>query len=210
MYTPSQLREERLPVLHSLITEHPFGALVTCGEQGPTAEHIPFVLHSDESDNGTLRGHVGRHNPLAQQINDGVPTLVIFQGPQTYITPTWYPSKAEHGKVVPTWNYALVHAYGKLSFVHDEIWLREHLESLTLSQEADQRIPWKPDDAPATFLNRQITGIVGVEIKIDRFEGKWKVSQNKGPSDRNGVVDGLRAVDTDETNAMAKLVEGGQ
>ena len=201
------MKEDRIEVLHTLIRQHPFGAMVTCGEDGPTAEHIPFVLHSEGSTNGTLRGHVAKQNPIVDQVSIELNTLIIFQGPQTYITPSWYASKAEHGKVVPTWNYALVHAYGKLTVTHDEAWLREHLDSLTSSQEASQAAPWKPDDAPAKFIGQQIKGIVGVEIKIDRFQGKWKVSQNKGLADKNGIVEGLRAVATDDATAMADLVQ---
>jgi len=200
------MKEDRLSVLHSLIAQHPFGAMVTCGEDGPTADHIPFVMHSDVSTNGTLRGHVAIRNPIVEAASTEPGTLVIFQGPHTYISPSWYASKAEHGKVVPTWNYALVHAYGKLTITHDENWLREHLASLTSSHEANQRVPWKPTDAPAKFLGQQIKGIVGVEIEIDRFQGKWKISQNKNAADRSGVIAGLREVASEDAIAMADLV----
>lgn len=206
MHTPAQLKEDRLEVLHSLIVRNPFGALVTCNDNGPTAEHIPFVLHGELSENGTLRGHVSRHNPVALHVSNKLDTLVIFQGPHSYITPSWYPSKAAHGKVVPTWNYVLVHAYGKLNIIQDELWLMEHLESLTLTQEKELTTPWKPSDAPEKFLNQQLKGIVGVELIIDRFEGKWKISQNKGAADKAGVVAGLQSTGTDDAVAMANLV----
>lgn len=206
MYTPALLKEERLEVLHSLIAKNPFGAIVTCTSNGPSADHIPLVLHSDLSANGTLRGHVAKNNPLAEYSNSAVDTLVIFQGPHTYITPSWYPSKAEHGKVVPTWNYVLVHAYGKLVLNHDKDWLMQHLESLTLLHEANREIPWKPKDAPEKYLSQQLSGIVGVELIIDRFQGKWKISQNKGATDKLGVVEGLRSEATEHAIAMADLV----
>ncbi|MEE9334210.1 MAG: FMN-binding negative transcriptional regulator [Granulosicoccaceae bacterium] len=207
MFIPPPMKEDRLDVLHSLIDQHPFGAVVTCGADGPTAEHIPFVVHSELTTNGTLRGHVAIRNPIVEAASAEPNTLVIFQGPHTYISPSWYASKAEHGKVVPTWNYAIVHAYGKLTVTHDETWLREHLASLTLAHEANQPIPWKPEDAPAKFLGQQIKGIVGIEIKIDRFQGKWKISQNKNAADKSGVVAGLREVASENATAMADLVQ---
>ncbi len=206
MFVPPPMKEERLEVLHSLIKQHPFGAMVTCGVDGPTADHIPFVLHSDLSTNGTLRGHVAIRNPIVEAASAKPSTLLIFQGPHTYITPSWYASKAEHGKVVPTWNYALVHAYGKLTITHDENWLREHLASLTLTHEANQATPWKPEDAPAKFLAQQLKGIVGIEIKIDRFQGKWKISQNKNAADKKGVIAGLQELASEDATAMAELV----
>ena len=207
MFVPPPMKEDRLDVLHSLIKQHPFGAIVTCGEDGPTADHIPFVIHSELSAHGTLRGHVAIRNPIVEAASVEPNALVIFQGPHTYISPSWYASKAEHGKVVPTWNYAIVHAYGKLTIMRDETWLRKHLALLTLSHEADMPEPWKPDDAPAKFLGQQIKGIVGVEIEIDRFQGKWKISQNKNATDKSGVVAGLRKIATEDAVAMADLVQ---
>lgn len=208
MYTPPLLKEDRQDVLHSLISKNPFAALVTFNENGPCADHIPFVLHPELSVKGTLRGHVSKHNPVAQYVSENPDTLVIFQGPHAYITPSWYASKAEHGKVVPTWNYILVHAYGKLEIIRDEVWLMEHLKSLTLSHEKGLKKPWKPADAPEKFIHQQLKGIVGVELKIDRFEGKWKVSQNKNAADKAGVVSGLQALGTEDAVAMAELVSG--
>jgi len=215
MHLPAPQREDRLDVLHATIAQHPLGALVTHSNAGITAEHIPFIMHSEISANGTLRGHVGINNPLVEHMNVSpesveLNTLVIFQGPQAYISPSWYPSKVEHGKVVPTWNYVLVHAYGNLQLIEDELWLMEHLEALTFSQESQRAIPWKPSDAPEKFMQRQLKGIVGVEVEVDRFEGKWKVSQNKNAADAMGVVTGLKAAGTEELSAMAALVEDRQ
>jgi len=207
MFTPANLKEDRVEVLHSLITQHPLGAMVTCGEDGPSADHIPFILHDDGSENGVLRGHVAKRNPVVEAARVGLQTLVIFQGPQIYITPTWYPSKQEHGKAVPTWNYALVHAYGALTLQEDKSWLREHLDALTHQHENTRTVPWAPSDAPAAFIDQQIGGILGIEIKIDRFQGKWKVSQTKNATDRAGVVAGLTEVATDDAASMAELVK---
>ncbi len=207
MFVPPPMKEDRLDVLHALIKQHSFGAIVTCSEDGPVADHIPLLLHGELSTNGTLRGHVAIQNPLVKAASVEPSALVIFQGAHSYISPSWYASKAEHGKVVPTWNYALVHAYGKLTITHDEAWLRSHLASLTLSHEANMPEPWKPDDAPAKFLSQQIKGIVGIEIEIDRFQGKWKISQNKNATDKSGVVEGLQEVATEDAIAMADLVK---
>jgi len=207
MFTPANLKEDRVEVLHSLIKQHPLGAMVINAGDGPTADHIPFILHDDGSINGVLRGHVAKRNPVVEAAKAGVQTLVIFQGPQVYITPSWYPSKREHGKAVPTWNYALVHAHGTLSLQEDKAWLREHLDALTHRHEHMRSEPWAPSDAPVKFIDQQIGGILGVQIKIDRFEGKWKVSQTKNVTDRAGVVEGLRQVATDDAKAMAELVK---
>lgn len=205
MHCPIHFKEDREAVLHALIRQYPLGAMVTHGVSGISAEHIPFVLHEEGPGKAVLRGHVARSNPVGNEGSVGLDSLVIFQGPQIYITPSWYPSKTEHGKVVPTWNYVLVHAHGKVRLMHDEEWLKRHLKALTFSQESTQPNPWEPADAPLKFLNTQIKGIIGVEIEIDRLQGKWKVSQNKSVEDRAGVINGLRSLATDGANAMADV-----
>jgi transcriptional regulator len=209
MYTPSHFREERIEVLTTLMRGHPLAALVTVGEQGLAASHIPLVYDPNPEPFGTLRGHVARMNPQWRDLSPNVQALAIFAGPEHYISPSWYPSKAEHGKVVPTWNYAVVHAYGRLSVKFDHAWLRRNVEELTEANEQRSAHPWRVEDAPAEYIDRMLHEIVGVEIVIDRLEGKWKVSQNRGAADRTGVVAGLQTLGTPEAFEMARLVEDG-
>ena len=195
MLIPPIYREDRLDCLHSLVNDNSFGTLVTVSENIPVADHIPFFLHDSEEDGelGTLRGHVAVANPVWKSVNGEQEVLVIFQGPSAYVTPNWYASKQEHGKVVPTWNYMVVHARGKLTVQQDSAWLLAHLNSLTGQHEAVQKTPWKVSDAPADFIDRQMRGIVGVEILITDLAGQWKLSQNKDAADYAGVVEGLTA-----------------
>ncbi len=207
MYIPVKFRQQRSDVLHALIREYPFGTLVTSIDTGLSADHIPFVLHADVADNGALRGHIARSNPLrtADRVNREI--LVIFQGPQSYITPSWYPSKQEHGKVVPTWNYAVAHVYGNLQ-IHDSAqWLQTHLKTLTTQQEISHTAPWRVEDAPVEFIRLQMKGIVGLEIEITRIEGKWKLSQNKNEADRQGVVAGLKSLTGEDDGKLSNLMD---
>ena len=195
MHIPPIYREDRIECLHSLLSNNPFGTLVTVSEAMPVADHIPFVLHASEVDGdlGTLRGHVAIANPVWKSVEAEQEVLVIFQGAGAYISPNWYASKQEHGKVVPTWNYMVVHARGKLTIKRDSTWLLAHLNSLTGQHEAGQKTPWKVSDAPSDFIDRQVRGIVGVEIVITDLVGQWKLSQNKDAADYAGVVEGLTA-----------------
>lgn len=202
MYNPAHFREERLPVLHQLIRQHPLAALVTVGPEGLVANHIPMEIDPAGGALGTLRGHVARANPVWQAARDAE-ALAIFQGPQGYITPAWYPAKAEHGKVVPTWNYAVVHAHGPLRPIDDPAWLRAFVERLTDTHERGRPKRWHVSDAPDDFIERQLQGIVGIEIPISRLEGKWKMSQNRSAADRAGVVHGLRRAGDAPSLAMA-------
>ena len=205
MYRPSYFREDRPEVLHALIRTHPFAQLITTGEQGLMANPLPLLLDPDTSANGTLRGHLARANDQVAALREGGQALVIFQGPQAYISPSWYPSKAEHGKVVPTWNYVAVHAWGRPRAIDDPAWLRRLVGDLTDAHERTRPNPWSVDVAPEDFIAAQLKAIVGIEIPIDRIDGKWKVSQNRSEPDRRGVVEGLRAEGDD---VMADLVEG--
>ena len=207
MYQTPHFREDRIDVLHDLIRANPFATLVAFGQEGLIANHLPFVLHDDLSENGTLRGHVARANPLWKTFDPEVEALAIFQGPESYITPSWYPSKKEHGKVVPTWNYAVVHAYGCLSIVDNAAWLRAHLNEITFQQENERPVPWEVADAPKEYIERQLKGIVGIELPISRIEGKWKVSQNKKDQDRMGVSRGLDVESGGIPSELSKLVE---
>ena len=205
MYRPPLFREDRLDVLHTAISHHPLATLVTAGANGLMANHIPFLINPAGSANGVLRAHLARANDQLVDLRAGAEALVIFQGPETYITPSWYASKAEHGKVVPTWNYVAVHAWGTPTVFDDPAWLRQQIGDLTAKQESVRAQPWAVSDAPDDFVASQIKGIVGLEIPIARIEGKWKVSQNRPQADRKSVVDGLRELGP-EAAAMAQAV----
>jgi transcriptional regulator len=207
MYTPRANSETRTPVIHKLMEEQPFASLVTMGTTGLFASHIPIVLERDSTPLGRLKCHLSRANQQWREFSPDVEALAIFSGPQHYITPTWYPEKQESGKVVPTWNYVVVHAYGHLRVIEDSQWLMAHLHSLTTIHEAASPTPWKIEDAPADYIASQIKGIVGLEMVIDRLEGKWKVSQNRSEQDRNGVANGLAQLNTTDSLAMKSLVE---
>jgi transcriptional regulator len=206
MYTPAHFKEERIEVLGELMRAHPLAALVTLGKQGLEVSHIPLVYNSLPEPLGTLRGHLAKANPQWRDVSPDVPALAIFGGPQHYITPSWYASTAEHGKVVPTWNYAVVHAYGKLAVRHDSAWLRQNVGELTEAHERGSAHPWRVEDAPSEYIDRMLGEIVGLEIVIDRLEGKWKVSQNRSATDRVGVVEGLERLGTLEAREMVRLV----
>jgi transcriptional regulator len=205
MFQPNIFREDRVEVMHALMRERPFATLVSLQEDGLCADHVPLVLHADGDGLGCLRGHVAVKNPLGR-CADPRDVLVVFQGPQTYVTPKWYPSKKEHQKVVPTWNYAVVHARGVLRLRTDAAWLLEHLHALTDRNEAARAEPWAVTDAPEDFIERQLRALLGFEIEITELSGVWKVSQNKNERDRDGVIAGLGAEGTAETAEMARLV----
>jgi transcriptional regulator len=206
MYIPRANKEDRLSVLHKLMENQPFASLITVGSSGLFASHIPLVLEQNGA-NGLLKGHISRANTQWQDYSPSVEALAIFFGPQHYITPSWYPEKQETGKVVPTWNYVVVHAYGHLKVIEDGEWLMTHLKKLTSIREADSPMPWKIGDAPADYIASQASGIVGLEMAIERLEGKWKVSQNRSEQDRSGVAKGLAELNTTESLAMKALVE---
>lgn len=206
MYLPKHFEETRVETLHALIRAHPLGALVTLAPGGLDANHLPFEVDPDPAPFGTLRGHVARANPVWREFTREVEALVLFQGPETYISPSWYPSKQETARVVPTWNYVVVHAHGPLRIVDDRAWLRAFVERLTNRHEAGRRDPWKVTDAPADYVDRQVEAIVGLEIPIARLAGKWKVSQNRPARDRDGVVEGLRRQGDAASAAMAEAV----
>ncbi len=205
MYQPPHFREDRVEVQHALIRGHPLGLIVTSGPGGLQANHVPCLVYPGESKLGTLRAHVARANPQWKELAAVEQCLVVFQGPQEYITPSWYATKQETGKVVPTWNYVVVHAWGHPRVVDDVAWLRRQVEDLTNLNEGRFPEPWKVSDAPEPYLASQLKGIIGIEISIDRIEGKWKVSQNRPAIDRAGVVAGLRG-SGESREVMASLV----
>ena len=211
MYLPAHFKEDRTPVLHELIRAHPFATLVTLDATGLVANHLPMEIDATAGPLGTLRGHVARGNPIWKSPRLDVEALAVFHGPQHYITPSYYATKPATGKVVPTWNYATVHAYGTLRVIDNAAWLRSFVEQLTDRHEAEHTratgdAPWHVGDAPESFLEKQLAAIVGLELPIARIEGKWKVSQNRPAEDRAGVVAGLGRSDDAAARAMAELV----
>lgn len=193
MYIPDQFREERPEVLRAFIAQHPLGALVAVTSDGLTANHIPMLWHEREGAPGVLQGHVARANPLWKAIAPGAPVLVIFGGANRYITPSWYPGKQEHGKVVPTWNYSVVHAHGTIRFDESQDHALRHLGDLTNRQEASRPEPWKVSDAPAGFIEPMLRRIVSFEIAVTRLVGKFKASQHRPESERVAVAAALAA-----------------
>lgn len=206
MYQPPHHREERLEVQQALIRAHPLGTLVTLGPNGLEANAIPFVLDATRGPLGTLKAHLARANPQWRSFDPAVEALVVFQGVESYITPSWYATKRETGKVVPTWNYVVVQARGPLAVIADPDWLAVQIGELTQMQEAGRAGPWSVVDAPARFVEAQLKGIVGLEVAITRIEGKWKVSQNRPEADRLGVVRGLESAGDEASLTMAELV----
>jgi len=209
MYLPKHFEQNDVAVLHDLMRAHPLATLVTLASDGLNANHIPLHVCAEPAPLGTLRGHVARTNPMWNDFRGDVAALAIFHGPQVYISPTWYPTKAQTGRVVPTWNYVVVHAYGPLRIIDDPAWVRGLLQTLTTEHEAAQPKPWTMQDAPEEFVAKMVAGVVGIEMVISSLSGKYKTSQNQPSENRAGVVQALRAQRTDEAQAMAALVESG-
>ena len=195
MYEPPHFREDRLDVLHALIRAHPLGLLISNGSDGPIANQLPFLIDADVGPHGRLRAHLARANAhwteLAAHPQGKV--LIVFQGADSYVTPSWYATKQETGKVVPTWNYVMVQVRGTPRVIEDAAWLRQQIGELTSIHESNRDKPWAVTDAPERFVEAQIKGIVGIEIDIAEIHGKWKVSQNRPVADRRGVAEGLDA-----------------
>jgi len=209
MYLPQHFQESDVAVLHQLIRAYPLATLVTLGSDGLNANHIPLLVSAEPAPFGTLRGHVARANPMWGDARADVAALAVFHGPHAYVSPNWYPTKKQTGRVVPTWNYVAVHAYGSLKVIDDATWVRALLQTLTAVHEAAQPVPWTLRDAPEEFVARMVASVVGVEIVVSSLAGKVKASQNQPLENRAGVVQALRAQDTDEARAMAALVEAG-
>lgn len=211
MYVPASFREDRIDRLHELMVNQPLALLVTHGNNGIEASPIPFLLYANEGDHGVLRAHMAKANPHWRSLAGQADCLVVFQGPAGYVTPSWYPAKALTHNVVPTWNYATVQAWGRPAVVEDAAWLRRQLDDLTALQERGRPLPWSVGDAPADYIANQMKAIVGIEIPIRRIEGKWKLSQNKDATDREGVLAGMRSSDDPHRNAeVAALMEQRQ
>ncbi|WP_250466444.1 MULTISPECIES: FMN-binding negative transcriptional regulator [unclassified Caballeronia] len=208
MYIPAHFEENRPEALRALIAAHPFGALVTHGPNGLDANHIPFELDPAIGEHGTLRAHVARANPVWREVGAREDVLVIFQGAEGYISPTFYPSKQETHRQVPTWNYLVVHAHGRITVRDDEAYVRGVVAKLTRKMEAGEAMPWKMGDAPRDFIDQLLGAIVGIEIEVTRLVGKAKLSQNKAEADRIGAVEGLRQRGGEEAGALADAMFG--
>ena len=203
MYLPSHFEQHDTEALHALMREHPLATLVSLQADGPTADHVPLEF---DAATRTLRGHVARANPL-WRVAGGQAVLAVFCGPQTYVTPSWYASKAATHKVVPTWNYAVVHAHGTLQVIEDAPWLHDLVSRLTRHHESPRAQPWAVSDAPDDYVQPMLRAIVGIQIPVDRLVGKWKVSQNRSAADRQGVAQGLALeAQNPQAAAMARLV----
>ncbi len=208
MHIPPPFREDRIEILHALVARHPFACLVTQRNGAFEASHLPLLLDPTAGPLGTLTGHLARANPLLADGLDDLPALVVFTGEQGYVSPSWYPAKREHGKVVPTWNYAVVHAHGRIRRFDDPARLRALVDRLTDTHESRFAERWATTDAPPDFVDRMLTGIVGLDFRIARLEGKWKLSQNRAAADRAGVVAGLAGSDDPADRALAELMAG--
>jgi len=207
MYVPSHFKEDDIDKLQQYICDYGFGLLVVADEDGIEANHVPFHLSSEQNGTlGQLQCHLARNNPVWQRLHDGARVLAVFQGPDAYVSPSWYESKAETGRVVPTWNYLAVHAEGSARVIEDPNWLKHHLHRLTDQHESGMSNPWSVDDAPTDFTERLVQAIVGVEIKIETLTGKLKASQNQPEKNRAGVKTGLEAGEGAHNRAMAKFI----
>jgi transcriptional regulator len=205
MYQPDHFRVDDVAQMHALMRERAFAALVSAGPAGLYGSHLPTVL-KDEGDFGVIECHLARANPHCKELAAVSEALMIFQGPEGYITPNWYTTKTETGKVVPTWNYAVVHAYGRPEAKDDAVWLRRHVGELTAQQEKAEARPWKVSDAPERYIEVMLRGIVGFRFVITRLEGKWKMSQNREIPDRAGVAEGLGQRHTGDDAEIAAYV----
>jgi transcriptional regulator len=207
MYLPDHFRVDDVPQIHALMRARPFAVLVSDGSAGLYASHLPTVLKG-EGPYGVIECHLARPNPHWRDLADGNEALMIFQGPEGYITPNWYPSKGQTGKVVPTWNFAVVHAYGRPEVMTEKDWLLRHVTDLTTQQEKNETKPWAPSDAPSTYIDVMLRGIVGFRFPITRLEGKWKMSQNREIQDQVGIVNGLSNRRDGDDLEIAKWIRG--
>ncbi|NYF78362.1 FMN-binding negative transcriptional regulator [Granulicella arctica] len=206
MYTPKAFKVEDLAIIHATMRQHPLATLVTLTPQGLVATHLPLMLDETRGEYGTLIGHISRANLQGRNSDPTLEALAIFTGPETYVTPNWYPSKQETGRAVPTWYYAAIHAYGKPSFFDDPEHLRQIVTRLTDQHEAAFPAPWKISDAPRTYIDSQLKAIIGVELPITRIEGKQKFDQNSPAADRAGVIAGLRSLNDPCKTEVADLM----
>ncbi len=206
-YLPPHFEENDTAVLHALVRAHPLSTWIVQQHGELLVNHIPFLLDPDRGEHGTLVGHVARANPVWQALAEGAGSVAVFTGPQAYVSPNWYPSKHAHGKAVPTWNYAIVHAHGVPLVFEDPDRVLDVVKRLTQTHEAGQARPWQVEDAPADYIANLLKVIVGIEIPVQRWVGKWKVSQNRPSADQQGVAAGLNGQGSEATTRMATLVQ---
>lgn len=207
MHQIAKFQENCLKAQHDHIRRNPLATVVSLGSEGLVGNHFPLILTDTKRGKGMLQGHMARANPLWRDFDQTIDVLTIFPGIQQYITPTYYASKAEHEKVVPTWNYTVVHASGPLRIIQDKGWILKHLGELTDNHEKENEVPWSIDDAPRNFIDSQLKGIVGFEIPIKKISGAMKLSQNKNEADTVGIVRGLHAEGSDCGRDMAEIIE---
>jgi transcriptional regulator len=207
VYTPKAFEVEDLAILHAAMKQSELATLVTNTTRGLVATHLPLILDENKGEYGTLTGHISRANAQWRETDLEAEALIIFLGLETYVSPSWYPAKQETGRVVPTWNYAAIHAYGRLTFFDDPEWLRTMVTELTKKHEASFPAPWQPTDAPAVYIDSQLKAIVGFEFRILRLEGKEKFNQNRSVEDRMGVIEGLRELGDERKTQVAELME---
>jgi transcriptional regulator len=208
MYVPKDFREDDVPALHDAIRKIALGTLVTLGADGMDASHVPMLIDPEPAPFGTLRGHLARANPQWRRVAAGTEALAVFLGPEAYVSPAWYATKRASGKVVPTWNYVAIHAYGALRVIDDPAWLLALVTRLTETHEAGRAEPWAVSDAPADYIAGMVKAIVGFELPIARLDGKWKMSQNRSAEDRAGVVEGLTREGGAAEAAVADIIAG--
>jgi transcriptional regulator len=206
MYQPEHFKLEDRASLHEVMQAHPLAQLVTAGPSGLMSNPVPIVLHAEEGSHGVLRAHLARPNAQWREIEAGAEVLVIFQGHEGYVTPSWYASKREHGKVVPTWNYVVVQARGSARVIHDGAWLLSHVSQISDRHEAARPVPWSVADAPKGYIEALARGIVGIEIAVTELSGKFKMSQNRPPADREGVAMGLLEDNVPAATELSRLV----
>jgi transcriptional regulator len=207
MYIPKHFEETRPEALHEVVRNNSLATLVTFADGQLVANHIPMIL---DAETGILRAHIARANSLWKSFNEDVGCMAIFQGPANYISPSYYPSKLETEKVVPTWNYAVVHVHAKLKIIDDPAWILNQITELTAHQETARKKPWKVSDAPQEYVEKLIGALIGLELKIERIEGKWKLSQNQKPKDHQGVIDGLLQESHQSAATMAAWVRNAR
>lgn len=207
MYMPVQFDVTDKAVLHDVIARYPLGTWVVSNGDEINVNHIPFMLDATRGEHGTLIGHVARANPVWKQLKENTQSIVVFHAEQGYVSPNWYASKQSNGRVVPTWNYAVVHARGCAKTIEDAASLLRIVSALTDQHEADQAHPWKVSDAPADYIDKLLGGIVGIEIPIESMQGKFKLSQNRSEADRKGVLDALQIGGDSLNHALAMRMQ---
>jgi len=206
MYQPKSFRQDNVDEMKAMMKAYPLATLVTTGQHGTQANHIPLILKEVAAGEHVLWGHIAKANPLWQELDNSASVLAIFHGPNGYVSPNYYPTKQEHSKVVPTWNYVAVHVRGQLAFIHEDHWKLEMLNNLTAQHESQQKDPWSVNDAPKEFTQSLLGAIVGFEIKVTAIDGKWKAGQNQPNKNRQGTIDGLSVSQNPADRKMAEVM----